>query len=634
MRLIFPYKYPLLLLLCLLSFAWTCQASADGKFYSIHIKTVHSAELAEKITAELSQKGYDAFYRHMPSFEKGIQYRIFVGAYPSKEQAIHTINQLWNSDISDWYAIAVLREKPPPPDNIHRPIEPGVAIKPMPDQQITAHKPARIPADPDPEAAANGEESNIIIDFFNDAIRYYHEKQFEKARALFMRISEKIDNRDILFWTAICESKVGNYQQAAEKMTLFLAKEPNTPQGMLELAAILLKQKNDLKALDELEKAKAFQPPSEMLQQISRMKRLLLEDENRFSASLNSLIKKKDAHHLSENSDSAYRRPKPPREFYQIGSHSEKLLRSAQKMDPDNPAVAYYLGYIHLRNNQLADGIREWGKYLLHSPENERTIHLKKQMTLLLFRHAAIDSMSALKNDPKKPHAMQARSIALSEFRNRCFSFFPGMGKGLSAMLMDDLRKIDDIRVIDRILIHTTCRLMQPDLISISDPDSAARLGRHLSSRFIVWGEFTDISENAFQFTATITDSHHPQDSGTTDIKGTQEEFHILEKRMVYWILESIGIHKKDLSPEIILSIEKPHTRHFDAFLSYANGLEFLDKQQFTQAAMAFQGAVRIDPTFALAENAFHATPNDIYFCPFFEQSEILATQDREEQAE
>jgi hypothetical protein len=251
-------------------------------------------------------------------------------------------------------------------------------------------------------------------------------------------------------------------------------------------------------------------------------------------------------------------------------------------------------------------------------------------MTLLLFRHAAVDAMRALKNDRKKSHARQDRSIVLSEFRNRCFSNVPGMGKGLAAMLMDDLRKIEDFRVVDRILIHTTSRLMQPDLIPISDPGNAAILGKHLSSGFTVWGEFTDISENAFQFTATITNSEYPQDSGTADIRGTREEFHILEKRMVFWILESIGIHRKDLSPGTILSIEKPHTRHFDAFLSYASGLELLDQQQFTQAGIAFQEAIRLDPTFVLAESALHATPGDIYFCPFFEQSEIFIQEDTE----
>jgi hypothetical protein len=93
---------------------------------------------------------------------------------------------------------------------------------------------------------------------------------------------------------------------------------------------------------------------------------------------------------------------------------------------------------------------------------------------------------------------------------------------------------------------------------------------------------------------------------------------------MVFEILESIGIHKKDLPPATIFSIEKPHTQNFDAFLSYSLGLEYLDKQQFTIARSAFQNTIQLDPNFTLAKKAFQSTPVDIYFCPFFEQSEIL----------
>ncbi|MBA4366171.1 MAG: hypothetical protein C0403_00830 [Desulfobacterium sp.] len=621
---IYIRKCLLLFILLTILFIYVRPTDANGIIYSIHIKTVNSLELAEQITTKLNQKGYDAFYRHMPSFEEGIQYRIFVGTFPSKTQALITLNKLWNSDISDQYAIAILKEKSDFPDQNHllkiKEVEPTSAI----DQQVKLSKPISTPEKSPLIILSNEREKNNIIEVFGSALRYYHDEQFAKAFTLFNQISESIDNIDLLFWTGICESKIGNYNQAAEKLTLLLAKEPNTPQVMLELSAILFKQKKGHEALEELEKAKAFQPPSEMLQHIGHIKRLLLEDENRLPLILDFLIKKKKPKNSNDNPDPAFQVRKPPQKFYQIGSSSEKLLRSVQKYDPDNIAVSYYLGYIDIRKGRLEDGIREWEKYLSRAPENERTINLSKQMTLLMLNHAAVYSVGTLKKPIQESHIQKDKSIVISEFRNRCFSTLTGMGKGLVAMIMDDLQKIEDIRITDRIMIHTMSKLMNPDLIQISDHQDAVTLGQYLSSKYTVWGEFTDISENAFHIMATVTNSQRADKNEKFDIKGTREEFSLLEKRMVFGILESIGIHKKDLPPATIFSIEKPHTKNFDAFLVYSLGLEYLDKQQFEQARYAFQKAIQLDPNFTLAKKAFQSTPTDIFFCPFFEQSEIF----------
>ncbi len=620
---LFIRKWLILFVLLTIFLIYARPTDANGIIYSIHIKTVNSLEHAEQITIKLNQKGYDAFYRHIPSFEEGIQYRIFVGTFPSKTQALITLNKLWNSDISDQYAIAILKEKTDFPDQNHllknKEGKPTSAI----DQPVKLSKPISTPEEA-PPIHSNERENNKIIEVFGSALRYYHDEQFTKALALFNQISESIDNLDLLFWTGICESKTGKYNQAAEKLTLLLAKEPNTPQVMLELSAILFKQKKGIEALEELEKAKAFQPPSEMLQHIGHIKRLLLEDENRFSLNLDFLIKKKKLKHSDDNSDSAFQVRKPPREFYQIGSSSEQLLRSIQKLDPDNIAVSYYLGYIDIKKGRLEDGIREWEKYLSRAPENERTINLSKQMTLLLLNHAAEYSVGTIKKPIQESHIQKDESIVISEFRNRCFSTLTGMGKGLVAMIMDDLRKIEDLRIMDRIMIHTMSKLMNPDLIQISNNQDAAALGQYLSSKYTVWGEFTDISENAFHIMVTVTNSQRADKNRKFDIKGTHEEFSLFEKRMVFGILESIGIHKKDLPPAIIFSIEKPHTQNFDAFLIYSLGLEYLDKQQFEQARYAFQKATQLDPNFTLAKKAFQSTPTDIYFCPFFEQSEVF----------
>ena len=90
---------------------------------------------------------------------------------------------------------------------------------------------------------------------------------------------------------------------------------------------------------------------------------------------------------------------------------------------------------------------------------------------------------------------------------------------------------------------------------------------------------------------------------GLQEADGGQAEFFTLQKRIVYGILETLGV--KDVPP----GVHRVHTRSWDAYARFATGLKLLAEDRFDEARKAFRAALEFDPAFALAEEALLGTP-------------------------
>lgn len=111
---------------------------------------------------------------------------------------------------------------------------------------------------------------------------------------------------------------------------------------------------------------------------------------------------------------------------------------------------------------------------------------------------------------------------------------------------------------------------------------------------------------NAFTLKSKDGDLEH----GVAE-KSRMENFFNLQKRLVFDILDKWGISTEDIPPDVLAAIEKPHTRNFNAFMAYSQGLDYLDKEMFSEAYKAFQRAARLDPDFALAAEMRDRIPQE-----------------------
>lgn len=116
--------------------------------------------------------------------------------------------------------------------------------------------------------------------------------------------------------------------------------------------------------------------------------------------------------------------------------------------------------------------------------------------------------------------------------------------------------------------------------------------------------------EQWFNVNAVALMTENGETLGKASDRSSMLAFFKAEKRIVYQILDKIGVLEKDLPPEVRSVIDKPHTTNFQAFLAYSQGLDFLDKREFRKAEEAFGRATQLDPDFGLAQQVKERMPD------------------------
>ena len=90
---------------------------------------------------------------------------------------------------------------------------------------------------------------------------------------------------------------------------------------------------------------------------------------------------------------------------------------------------------------------------------------------------------------------------------------------------------------------------------------------------------------------------------GLQEADGGQAEFFMLQKRIVYGILDTQEI--KELPPWV----HRFHTRSWGTYARFAAGLQRMAEDRFEEARKEFRAALELDPAFVFAAEALLSTP-------------------------
>lgn len=102
------------------------------------------------------------------------------------------------------------------------------------------------------------------------ALKYYFDKEYEKALPIFKEIAEREETMDLMFWIGTSAARTGKYEIAEKKLKQMLEKDPAFHIVRLELADIYIKTGRFDQARKELEKVKAASPPPAIVKNIDR----------------------------------------------------------------------------------------------------------------------------------------------------------------------------------------------------------------------------------------------------------------------------------------------------------------------------------------------------------------------------
>lgn len=173
------------------------------------------------------------------------------------------------------------------------------------------------------------------------------------------------------------------------------------------------------------------------------------------------------------------------------------------------------------------------------------------------------------------------------------------LGFGLADILMTDLSRSRQLRVVDRLRIDALVRELGLVTSGAVDSTGAARFGKLVGARRIVVGALTADTRERVRLDGRVGNVATGSIVSTTGTETTLDALLDAEKALAFAVFDQLGVV---LSPDERTLVEQRPTRHLAALLAYSRGVRAEAQLDYESARRSFREAVRLDPRFSAAE--------------------------------
>jgi len=280
-------------------------------------------------------------------------------------------------------------------------------------------------------------------------------------------------------------------------------------------------------------------------------------------------------------------------------------FESVLKLEPKNCYAILYLGMTQLNREEFGKAIATWQTFRdKDQPLVEAEI--RRLLTVVQIAESRRLAQEALKQEEKlQARAPDSDTVSICYFEDlspdkslRAFQ------KGLAAMLITDMSKIKSLRVVERLRLQALFQEMKLGQTGIVDEKTAPRVGYLLGAEHLVTG---NLAIGSIRATTSLISAQAGTVAGSATVEVEQENFYELPKLIISNYASIMGI---DLTPEEIEAIGIPHTKNYQAFLYYGEGLDAIDEGRWQDAKDLFNKALELDPKFDLAGDGADSAPS------------------------
>lgn len=263
--------------------------------------------------------------------------------------------------------------------------------------------------------------------------------------------------------------------------------------------------------------------------------------------------------------------------------------------------------------NDVDGAITAWRRYVQQAPATlPRARELRGHLTLLEREAARRFVQGAAAREAQQAFVRtDARHVAVLPFVSH--SPAPGFNRAVVAMIAVDLARVPGITVLEREKVELLSQELRLSASGLVDAATAARTGALLGAGTLVSGSVFNEPGPAgpgsgrYRLGSAVSDVPRARLLGHSEAQGRQDEFFELQKRIVHGVLDLMGVGRgSDERPD---AVNHPHTRNWEAYARFARGLQLLAEDRFAEAREALLAALKLDPAFGLAEEAFLAAP-------------------------
>jgi TolB-like protein len=275
----------------------------------------------------------------------------------------------------------------------------------------------------------------------------------------------------------------------------------------------------------------------------------------------------------------------------------------------------YAEGARALARSDVEPAIGAWRRFVAAAPPGLPSARRVRGYLTLLEREAARRLVRAAARG-ERPFASAAApgrlTVAVFPFqaagRNAAMQPFI---RGLVAMITADLARVPSLIVLERERVDALVRELRLADSGLVDRSSLGGPAAMLGAGTVVTGTLLNepsplgLANGRYKINVAAFDMREGRVFATPEADGAQARFFVLQKQIVYALLQALGI------TELPAGVQRVHTRNWEAYRRFAQGLELLAQDRFDEAREAFYGALREDPAFALAEEILDEVPSE-----------------------
>ncbi|GMQ82778.1 MAG: hypothetical protein BMS9Abin05_2240 [Rhodothermia bacterium] len=281
---------------------------------------------------------------------------------------------------------------------------------------------------------------------------------------------------------------------------------------------------------------------------------------------------------------------------------SNRHLQDAFSLGNRDPKLIFYLALADEMLGKEETALRLYETY----PDVARRSPYRRLMAgryaVLVRERANAEMQLRVEEEEKISPTVPEEAVAVYElvFVGADESYAP-LGRGLAEMLSVDLSIVGQLRVLERTRLQALQEQIDLGRLPNMDPATSPRAGRFLGAGRIVSGSFNVLGGDEVQVFGTLLETNTSERQDLPSETEPLNNFTDLEKRMVFALLDRMGI---ELSEAEQRQIQIVPTRNLQAFLAYSRGLMSEDERDYGAAAESFAQAARLDPTFTMAAAA------------------------------
>jgi TolB-like protein len=288
--------------------------------------------------------------------------------------------------------------------------------------------------------------------------------------------------------------------------------------------------------------------------------------------------------------------------YFKAGRYADArpVLDSAVAYDSSNGVAAIYLGMTAEQTGDFGAARAAYARYVALAPNSDLKATAQDRLALVGRRELEYQARQALAHESTLAQMPpESNTVAVMPFiYSGTDSEIQPLGRGLAQLLVTDLAKSRQIRVLERERMQAILDEMKLSDSAQTDPSTALRSGRLLRAADVVQGSLTTLPGNQLRVDAAVVDVASAGVKAQANNQDQLDRLFDLEKTLALRVFNNLGIQ---LSPAEQEAVNQRPTQNLQAFLAYSRGLEAVDRGDYGAAEADFNQAAVLDPGFQAA---------------------------------